>query len=77
MPQNVMSLSEQVYEAIRTIEQQKREDKCYPASALLIRELAPRLKLPPSAIYPICVLLYKAERITGGRTINDSYFNTR
>lgn len=44
--------------------------------ALLIRELAPRLKLPPSAIYPICVLLYKAERITGGRTINDSYFNT-
>lgn len=47
-----------------------------PASALLIRELAPRIKLPPSAIYPICVLLYKAERITGGRTINDSYFNT-
>lgn len=76
MPQNVMSLSEQVYEAIRTIEQQKREAHCYPASALLIRELAPRLKLPPSEIYPICVLLYKAERITGGRTFNDSYFNT-
>ena len=75
MLQNVTSLSEQVYEAIQTIEQQKREAKC-PASALLIRELAPRIKLPPSAIYPICVLLYKAERITGGRTINDSYFNT-
>lgn len=77
MPQNVTSLSEQVYESIRTIEQQKREAQCYPASVLLIRELAPRLKLPPSEIYPICVLLYMAERITGGRTINDSYFNTR
>ena len=73
---NGNSLSERVYDAIRTTEREKAAKRICPDHALLLADLCRMSGFSPEAVRRACVQLYRQRRISGGHTINDNYFRT-
>ena len=74
MCQNQIPLSEKIFKTIDFIQQRKKTNRISPDHALLIKDMLPELKIEVSQILEQCIILYRQQKIVGGKTINDTWF---